>query len=241
MAEELEAEQSELAQRSRGVEPWRPDPERPCAVGAVFFASPSGSAGAAGERAWAAAVVVREGLAEAEATVVGETAAAYRCGYLALREGPLLERAARELARAPEVLLVNASGRDHPRRAGLAVHLGAVLDLPTVGVTDRPLLARPTAEPGEERGEAAPLVLGGEAVGVLLRTRSRARPVCVHAAWRTDPATARRVVLAVTGGARTPDPLRFARFLARVARARDEGRLPEGWRRDAGPISPRGV
>lgn len=240
-AEELEAAQADLARRASDAEPWCPDPERPLAVGGVFFASPSGSEGLTGGSAWAAAVVVRECRAVAEASVAGEAAASYRSGYLALREGPLLERAVRGLATVPDVLLVNASGRDHPRRAGLAVHLGAFLYLPTVGVTDRPLLAEPAAEPGEERGDAAPLVLGDEPVGLLLRTRQCARPVCVHAGWRTDPATARDVVLGVTGRARTPEPLRLARFLARVARAHDEGRLPDGWRRGAGPISPRGV
>jgi deoxyribonuclease V len=240
-AEELEAAQAELARFASDAEPWRPDPERPLAVGGVFFASPSGSEGVAGEPAWAAAAVVRESRAVAEATVAGDAPAPYRSGYLALREGPLVERAVRALATPPDVLLVNASGRDHPRHAGLALHLGAVLALPTVGVTDRPLLAEPAAEPGDERGDAVPLIFGAEPVGLLLRTRRRERPVCVHAAWRTDPGTARDVVLAVTGRARTPEPLRLARFLARIARAGDEGRLPDGWRRDAAPISPRGV
>jgi deoxyribonuclease V len=239
--EELEVAQAELARRASDVEPWRPDQEQPLAVGGVFFASPSGSGGVAGEPAWAAAVVIREGRIVAEATAVGEASAPYIPGYLALREGPLLERAIRALATAPEVLLVNASGRDHPRRAGLALHLGAILGLPTVGVTDRPLLAEPADEPGEERGDAAPLILGAESVGLLLRTRRGARPVCVHAAWRTDAETAWAVVLAVTGHARTPEPLRLARYLARVARSGDEGALPEGWRADAGPVSPRGV
>lgn len=60
---------------------------------------------------------------------------------LALREGPLLEAAVRALDERPDVLLVNATGRDHPRRAGLAVQLGTLLELPTIGVSHRPLLA----------------------------------------------------------------------------------------------------
>ncbi|HEY8236284.1 MAG TPA: endonuclease V, partial [Gaiellaceae bacterium] len=66
---------------------------------------------------------------------------AYEPGLLALREGPVLETAVRALTARPDALLVDATGRDHPRRAGLALQLGAILDLPSVGVTHRPLLA----------------------------------------------------------------------------------------------------
>jgi deoxyribonuclease V len=118
-------------------------------------------------------------------------------------------------------VLVNGTGRDHPRRAGIALHLGVVLDVPTVGVTVRPLVAT-ASEPADERGSSAPLVLYGEIVGVALRTRRGARPVFAHAAWRTDAGVAREVVLRVTGRFRTPEPIRLARRLARRARAEDE-------------------
>src|SRR5436305_1869658 len=78
---------------------------------------------------------------QAEPRFVGPAGAAYEPGLLALRAGRLLEDAVRRLPRSPDVLLVNATGRDHPRRAGLALQLGAVLGVPTVGVTHRPLLA----------------------------------------------------------------------------------------------------
>jgi deoxyribonuclease V len=235
---ELETLQEELAARATEVEPWRLPPEGPRDVGSVFFASSTAFPEGPGEPAWAAAVVIREGRTVASAAVGGEAGAPYRAGYLALREGPLLERAVRALDVPPDLLLVDASGRDHPRRAGLALHLGSVLDLPTVGVTDRPLLAE-GPEPGTERGSSSPLVLDGEIVGFRVRTRKGARPVAAHAAWRTDPETARDVVVAATGRARTPEPLRLARYLARVERARGEGRLPPGWRQDVEPVSPR--
>ena len=122
---------------------------------------------------------------------------------LALREGPLLEQAVRALPVAPEVLVVNATGRDHPRRAGLAFHLGAVLGLPTVGVTTRPLVAQ-GAWPVDQRGATAPRRLGCELVGCWVRTRAGAWPVAVHAAWRTDAQAAVQVVLAATRRAREP-------------------------------------
>jgi deoxyribonuclease V len=116
------------------------------------------------------------------------------------------------------VLMVNASGRDHPRRAGLALHLGAACGLPTIGVTDRPLLAS-AAEPGLQRGAVAELMLEDEVVGYRLRTRAGSRAVVVHAGWRVDAQTACSVVLRVSCSSRTPAPLREARRLARTARS----------------------
>lgn len=164
----------------------------------------------AGDAAWAAAVA-----GDAESVVAGMADAPYEPGLLALREGPLLEAAVR--AAMPDVLLVDATGRDHPRRAGLALHLGAVLDVPTVGVTHRPLLAEGDW-PDDVRGAWSPLLLDGEPVGAWLRTRRGARPVAVHAAWRTDVDAAVATVLAALGRHRTPEPLRRARRLARLAR-----------------------
>ena len=147
----------------------------------------------------------------------GRAGAPYEPGLLALREGALLEAAVRALPARPKVLLVDATGRDHPRRAGLALQLGAVLELPTVGVTHRPLAAE-GEWPADERGARSPLLLGGELVGYWLRTRAGTRSLAVHAAWRTDPDTAATVVLSASR-ARTPEPLRRARRRAREARA----------------------
>jgi len=164
---------------------------------------------------WAAAV-----FGESVAVASAVSAEGYETGMLALREGPLLEAAVRGLAALPDVLLVDATGRDHPRRAGVALHLGAVLGVPTVGLTNRPLLSR-GEDPRDERGAASPLEIDGEKVGYLLRTRVGARPICVHAAWRTMPETALEIVLSVTHSMRTPEPMRAARSAARAARARD--------------------
>lgn len=238
---ELERVQCELAERERMLPRWQPPVDRPLTVGAVFFATATGGVrtrASEPEPTWVTAVSVRGARTISSASLSGAVAPPYRAGYLALREGPLLERAVRSLDARPDVLLVNATGRDHPRGAGLALHLGAVLDIPSVGVTDRALLAG-GGIPGPDRGDAEPLVLGGAVVGFVLRTRERARPVCVHAGWRTDASTARSVVLATCRGARTPEPLRLARYLARVARAEGEGRLPSGWRADAAPVVPR--
>jgi deoxyribonuclease V len=192
---------------------WRP--HGGAIVGGCFVCSPRAKRGdgAAGDPLWAAAAA-----AGATAVVAAEAGAPYRPGLLALREGPALEAAVRELEHAPDALLIDATGRDHPRRAGLALHLGAVLDVPTVGVTHRPLLAE-GEWPVDEPGARSPLVLDGGVVGYWVRTRPGTRPLAVHAAWRTDPETAVEVVLSTLAGHRAPEPLRRARRAAREARA----------------------
>jgi deoxyribonuclease V len=213
--------------RLRALEPplWQSAPG--ARVGGVFvcFARGGSGPGSAGDAAWAAAAVGDE-----TAVAPGRAGAPYEPGLLALREGAVLEAAVRALADPPDVLLVDATGRDHPRRAGLALQLGAVLDLPTVGVTHRPLAAEGEWPP-DERGARGPLRLGGEVVGYWLRTRAGTRPLAVNAAWRTEADTAADVVLA-TCRARTPEPLRAARRRAREART-------AAATRDWGPVTPR--
>jgi deoxyribonuclease V len=206
-----------------GPPPWRLE-EEGVAVGGCAVRFPRGAPGpgSAGDQAWAAAAVLRDGRPVGEAAVRGEAGAAYLPGLLALREGPLLQAAVEAVATRPDVLLVDATGRDHPQRAGLALHLGAVAGLPTVGVTHRPLLAD-GPWPADERGARVPLRLGDEEVGAWVRTRRGARPLAVHAGWRTDVEVAVTVVLAATGRHRTPEPLRRARHLARMARAEATG------------------
>jgi deoxyribonuclease V len=222
-------------------------PEAPL-IGGCFVAFARGEAGPGhpGDRAWAAAVVwsPRDAVRKRgrrivdhalrgthrdaprraadvvdQAVAAGRVPAAYLPGLLALREGPVLAASVAGLELAPDVLLVDATGTDHPRGAGLALHLGAVLGIPTVGVTQHPLVADRGQPPAPARGETSPVRLGGRTVGYWVCTRSGARPVLAHAGWRTDPETAAAVVLvASTEGARTPVPLQEARRVAREAR-----------------------
>jgi deoxyribonuclease V len=184
----------------------------------VCFARKARGRGAPGELGWAGAALALGARIVSSAVVRGPAGGSYEPGLLALREGALLEAAVRALPRMPDVLLVNATGRDHPRRAGLALHLGTVLRLPTVGVTHRPLLARGEWPPDEE-GARSPLLIGEEAVGCWLRTRRHTRPLAVHLGWRTNLETACAVVLAAVQRVRAPEPLREARRVARSARA----------------------
>jgi deoxyribonuclease V len=122
------------------------------------------------------------------------------------------------------VLLVNAAGRDHPRGAGLAIQLGAALDMPTIGITDRPIIAA-CSEPWHKRGSASPLYVGEHLVGFRLRTLANAHPITVHAGWRTSPDLARDVVLETGRRARIPEPMQLARqFRSETGRDQSEAR-----------------
>ncbi len=226
-ADALAAAQRELADVSPPL--WEP-PDQDLGLGAVWVCFPRGltGPGAAGDSAWAAAVLLRGGRMLARRVVAGVARAPYAAGLLALRVGPLLEEAVRALPDAPDVLLLDATGRDHPRGAGLALHLGAELDLPTVGVTHRPLAAT-GPWPADEPLATSPLRLGGAVVACWLRTRPGVRPLVVHPGWRVDLPTAVRVVAAASVR-RTPEPLRLARQLAR--RARGDEPLSRGSRSD---------
>jgi deoxyribonuclease V len=213
--DELARVQNEVAAAEPA--PWHAGEGSDVAACIVVFPRGKTGSGDAGDSALAAAAVLRGRRVVGDAVVTGEAGAPYAPGLLALREGPVLEAAVRALPTDPDVLLADATGRDHPRRAGLALHLGAVLDLPTVGVTHRPLLAEGDW-PSDVVGARSPLVLEGEVVGVWLRTRPGTRPLAVHPAWRTDLDTAIEVVLGASRGHRTPEPLRRARRLARTAR-----------------------
>jgi deoxyribonuclease V len=223
--------QMRLGSHADIVRPWQPDDLDTVRVAAAFAAFPRRvpGRGQPGQPVVVAVVLwsCEAGVIE-EAVVRGRTGAGYVSGLLGLRVGALLEGAIRALEQRPDLLLVDASGRDHPRRAGLAVHVGYALGLPSVGATDRALVAH-YDEPDVRRGDSAALRVGDETVGYAVRTRAGANPVLAHSGWRTSPEVARDVVLALSDGRRrTPEPLRLARTLARRARADDEGRAAGG-------------
>ncbi|HEX6148828.1 endonuclease V [Nocardioides sp.] len=220
-AESLIDVQQELARAA--VEPWRPARDE-LQIGGCWVCFPRGlrGCGRPGDVAWAAAVVMRGGLVLDRVVRRGVAGAPYRPGLLALRIGGLMEATVRSLSTPPDVLLLDATARDHPRGAGLALHLGAELGLPTVGITHRPLLAQ-GEWPEDGRGDISPLRLGETVVGCWMRTRPGVRPVVVHPGWRIDLATAVDVVASTTGQRRTPEPLRHARRFARSARSAADG------------------
>lgn len=177
-----------------------------------------------------AAVVVFDwpGLEQVEsATAVEEAVFPYVPGYLSFREGPVLEKAYEKLERRPHLVIFDGQGIAHPRRFGLASHLGVLWHVPAVGCAKTRLVGT-FAEPGVRRGSFSPLRDGGEVIGSVCRTRDGVKPVFVSPGHRIDQAGARRVVLDTATGTRLPEPLRAAHREVNVLRRA----WIAGWRTD---------
>jgi deoxyribonuclease V len=137
----------------------------------------------------------------------------YVPGLLSFREGPVVLAALGKLATPPDLMMFDGQGYAHPRRLGLASHIGLLAGLPSIGCAKSRLVGRHD-EPGPAPGDRAPLVAGGEPVGVVLRTKSRTRPLFVSPGYRMDLETAVTVVLRCLRGYRLPEPTRLADKLA---------------------------
>jgi deoxyribonuclease V len=157
-----------------------------------------------------------------EASSAGRVHFPYIPGLLSFRELPILLEAFRRLETAPGAILVDGQGIAHPRRLGIASHLGLWLDLPTVGCA-KSRLCGTHAEPGRERGESVPLVLGEEEIGTVLRTRSGVRPLFISPGHKIDGPAAVDLVLACGRRTRMPEPTRLAHLLTNRLRREDKG------------------
>ncbi len=141
----------------------------------------------------------------------------YVPGLLSFREVPALASAWKRLSARPDVLFCDAQGIAHPRRMGLAAHLGIVLGVPTIGCAKSRLVGE-AGEPGPERGSRAALVHEGETIGCVLRTRDAVRPLYVSPGHMMDMETAIEMVLGAGRGYRLPEPTRQADALVGQAR-----------------------
>jgi deoxyribonuclease V len=152
----------------------------------------------------------------------GEARFPYIPGLLTFREGPVVMRAFDRLRKKPDLILFDGQGIAHPRRLGLASHMGLLLNIPTVGCAKSPLRVR-FQLPGPQRGSATKMTAGGEEVGVVLRTRDGVKPLYVSPGHMVDLATSVRVVLATGRGYRLPEPTRIAHITVTQLRKRREG------------------
>ena len=133
----------------------------------------------------------------------------YVPGLLSFREAPALLAALRRLRTPVDALLCDGQGIAHPRRFGLACHLGVLLGLPAVGCAKSRLVGD-WIEPGRDRGERSPLTLGAERIGTVLRTRTDVKPLFVSPGHLCDFESAADLVLRCGGGLRLPEPVRLA-------------------------------
>jgi deoxyribonuclease V len=143
----------------------------------------------------------------------------YVPGLLSFRETPTLLAALRKLRCTPDLLMCDGHGLAHPRRFGIACHLGVLTGLPSLGCAKSRLVGS-HAEVGERRGARAPLLHRDEEIGSVLRTQSGVRPVFVSVGHGLEQHQAERLVLAAARRYRLPEPTRLAdQLVARAKRA----------------------
>jgi deoxyribonuclease V len=163
----------------------------------------------------AAVVVMRwPGLEIIEQVVAREpTTFPYVPGLLSFRELPAVLAAFGRLAALPDLVLCDGQGIAHPRRCGIACHLGVLLDIPTIGVGKSRLTGQ-FEEPGPARGDRSPLLDEGETIGLVLRSRDRVRPLFISPGHRVSLESAADWVLRCTTRYRLPEPIRAADRIA---------------------------
>jgi len=158
-----------------------------------------------------------------QARVVNRSSFPYIPGLLSFREAPILLEAFARLRTVPDLVLVDGQGYAHPRRMGLAAHLGLFLDVPTVGCAKSRLVGE-YVEPELAAGSRSPLVDGSERIGTVLRTRTGVKPVFVSTGNRIDLRGAERAVLKCCSRYRLPEPIRTAhRLVNEIRRQREDG------------------
>ncbi len=153
----------------------------------------------------------------------------YVPGLLSFRETPLILAACEGLTLSPDLFIADAQGIAHPRRLGLASHLGLLLDVPTIGCAKSILCGR-HSDLGEEPGSYAPLFDDSEIIGAALRTKQGVSPVYVSIGHKVDLDAALHWVMACLRGYRLPEPTRLAHLAAGgqlpAPQRAEQGRLP---------------
>ncbi len=152
-----------------------------------------------------------------EAHCVLETSFPYLPGYLSFREGPAILCAAQRLGFMPDVLIFDGQGIAHPRRLGIASHMGLLLGRPSIGCAKSRLVGE-YREPPPEKGAESPLYLDGRVAAAVLRTRAGVKPVFVSAGHLITLREAVEVVLHCAVRYRLPEPLRAADGLSKRLR-----------------------
>jgi deoxyribonuclease V len=143
------------------------------------------------------------------ASATQKTKFPYIPGLLSFREAPVCLEAVKKLTTRPDLFMIDGQGVAHPRRLGLASHLGLFLDRPAIGCAKSRLIGE-FDEPGSEKGAWSPLRDGGEVVGAVVRTRSRVKPVFVSVGHKCRLEDAIRITLACATRYRIPEPTRLA-------------------------------
>jgi deoxyribonuclease V len=137
----------------------------------------------------------------------------YVPGLLSFREAPAILEALERLGELPDLLVFDGQGYAHPRRMGIATHLGVLLDHPTIGCAKSRLCGRHD-EPGPNKGDWAPIRDGGEVVGAAVRSRVGVKPIYVSMGHRVDLGASIDMVLACCTRFKLPETTRWAHRVA---------------------------
>lgn len=154
-----------------------------------------------------------------QATATRESVFPYVPGLLSFREGPVVLDAIEKLKQQPDVLIFDGQGYAHPRRFGLACHLGLYLDRPSIGCAKTRFIGT-YEQPGPNKGDCSPLLDQGETIGMVVRTKANTNPLFVSVGHKIDLPTAVKVVLRCVRGYRLPETTRAADHLAGIMAAR---------------------
>jgi deoxyribonuclease V len=175
-----------------------------------------------GEKIFAVVVVI--GLPGFEiietATAIRKLSFPYIPGLLSFREAPVCIDAIEKLKVKPDVFIVDGQGFAHPRRFGIASHIGVLLDMPTVGCAKSRLIGD-FDEPGKRKGNYSPLADNGEVIGAVVRTRTSVKPVFVSVGHKCTLGDAIKLVLECTTRYRLPEPSRLAHQIVSRIRSGD--------------------
>ena len=142
----------------------------------------------------------------------------YIPGFLGFREAPALVEAFRQLQSPPQLIFVDGHGISHPRRLGVASHIGVLLDVPTIGVAKSILVGHPASPLGSLPGDQVPLMWKDKQIATVLRTKLRCNPLIISVGHKITLETAVQYVLQGLKGYRLPEPTRQAHLAANVAR-----------------------
>lgn len=133
----------------------------------------------------------------------------YVSGLLSFREIPVIINALKQLPQKPDLVMVDGQGIAHPRRLGIASHLGVLIDMPTIGVAKSRLTGQ-YAEPGPARGDTSPLMHKGERLGTVLRSKEGCKPLFISPGHRVDQDMALAITMRCLKKYRLPEPTRIA-------------------------------
>ncbi len=159
-------------------------------------------------------VLSYDGLETVESTVArSDTPFPYIPGLLSFREIPVILKAIEKLSSLPDLIYVDGHGQAHPRRFGIASHLGLWLKHPTIGI-GKSRLCGEFREPSQRRGSSTNLIHQGEVIGRVLRTRQGVKPIFVSVGYGLPLRECVRLTLAVTPRFRLPEPIRQADALS---------------------------